>query len=352
MPKISIIVPVYNTAKYVERCLDSIINQTYLKEADMKQVNMNQTDMKQIDRKKVSMNQPNKNQVKKEEIEIIVVNDGSTDNSEEVIKSYINEHKNVLQIKYYVKENTGIAKTRNFGIEKASAPYILFVDSDDYIDIHLIEKLETYMEQDIDLIKFKLQRVKQNGEVLEKVDGPVFDKVTGEEAFNKLYSEDILLDSPCVYLIKKELFTKNNFKFQRTYHEDFGLIPLLILKAKTVVSTPDYLYSYVQAPNSITRNESYEKTLKKMEDALGHYDNMIEQTKKMELQKTTLENVKIYYTNAIILKLKELQEKDKNHYIKEIKKRKLYNNIKARNLKQLIKKVILKINVKLYLKLR
>ena len=281
MPKISIIVPVYNTAKYIERCLDSLVNQSF-----------------------------------KNDIEIIVINDGSTDNSDEVIQKYINEHQDVPEIKYYKKENTGIAETRNFGIEKSNSRYILFVDSDDYVDTQLIEKLNQYIEKDVDLIKFKLQRVDENGQVIEKVEGPVFEEITGEQAFEKMYSTDVLLDSPCVYLIKKELFIENQFKFQRTYHEDFGLIPLIILKAKIVVSTPYYLYSYVQAPDSITRNENYEKTLQKMEDALAHYDNMIQQIKKMELERRSLENIKIYYTNAIILKLEELKPKDQDYYIK------------------------------------
>ena len=175
-----------------------------------------------------------------------------------------------------------------------------------YGSTELIEKLQPYIEQKIDLIKFKLQKVNQNGEILEKIEGPIFEEANGQEAFNKMYSEDILLDSPCVYLIKKEVF--KNEKFEQTYHEDFGLIPLLIVKSKTVVSTPYYLYEYVQAPNSITRNENYDKTLKKMDDSLTHYDNMIKRTKQLNLNRTTL--------------------------------------------KQLIKKILLKINIKLYLKVR
>ena len=88
MPKISVIVPVYNTEKYVKKCLDSLINQTV-----------------------------------KEELEIIIVNDGSTDNSEEIIKGYMKEHDKQEIIKYYAKGNEGIAKTRNFGIEKATSEY-------------------------------------------------------------------------------------------------------------------------------------------------------------------------------------------------------------------------------------
>lgn len=316
MPKISIIIPVYNAEKHIEKCLDSLMIQTI-----------------------------------KEKIEIIIINDGSTDNSEKVIKGYIEKH-GVDKIKYYSKKNEGVAKARNFGIEKATSNYIFFVDSDDYISEQTIEKIKPYIDENIDLIKFKLQRINQKGEIIEKVDGPIFEKTTGQEAFDKMYSEDKLIDSPCVYIMKKELFTKNNFKFQRTYHEDFGLIPLIIVSAKTVVSIPDYLYQYVQSPNSITRNEDYKKTLKKMDEVLAHYDNMLKEIEKIELSKRTKENLKIYYTNAIILKLQELKEKDKSKYIHEIKKRKMQNNIRARNLKQLIKKIILKININLYLKMR
>lgn len=327
MSKVSIIVPVYNTATKLKKCLDSLVNQTV------------------------------------KDIEIIIINDGSTDNSEEVIKEYIENYKkitqdesekkcNTVKIEFYSKENEGIAKTRNYGIEKANSDYILFVDSDDYIDEKLVKKLSKYIEQNIDIIKFKLQRVNENDEILEKTDGPVFENVTGQEGFNKLYSQDVLLDSPCVYLIKKELFEKNKLSFKRTYHEDFGLIPLLIVSAKNMVSTPYYLYSYVQSSNSLMRNNDYNKTLKRIEDVWFHYDNAMKYIDKIELEKTTKENIKIYYTNAVILKVYELQTKEQKEFIKEIKKRKMYKNIKARNLKQLIKRYLLKFNIKLYIKMR
>lgn len=268
-----------------------------------------------------------------------------------LFKIICGKHKNA-DIKYFEKENEGISKTRNFGIEKATGDYILFVDADDYIDKDTIKKLEPYINQNIDMIKFKLQKQNEEGQILEKVEGPVFSKVTGEEAFNKLYCTDVLLDSPCIYLIKRKLYVDNGFEFKRKYHEDFGLIPLLMIVAPCVVSTPYYLYNYVLAKNSITRNDDYEKTLQKTADVLAHYDNMIETVNALELDKQTKENIKIYYTNAIILKTEELRRKDRNAFVKEIKKRKMYNNIKVRNLKQLIKRIILTINIKLYLKMR
>lgn len=317
MAKVSVIVPVYNTEKYVEKCLDSLVKQTI-----------------------------------KNELEIIIVNDGSTDNSEEVIKRYIQKQDNKKMIKYYVKENEGIAKARNFGIEKATSEYIMFVDSDDYVDTRLVEKLKLYIDKQVDLIKFKLQRVDENGKVIEKVSGPTFENVTGEEAFCRMFCKDVLIDSSCVYLIKKELFTKHNFKFQQTYHEDFGLIPIIILVARSVVSTNYYLYSYVQVANSITRNEDYKKTVARMKDLIEHYDNMIKTVETIEVSKEAKENIKIYYTNAIILKLNELKEKDKKYFIEQLKNRKVYRNIKAKSLKQLIKKLLIRIDIKLYLKMR
>lgn len=317
MANLSIIVPVYNTGKYIEKCLNSI-----------------------------------KEQTRKETIEILIINDGSTDNSAQIIKDYIKKQPEQSDIQYFEKENEGIAKTRNFGIQRATSPYILFLDSDDYLDSQLVEKIKPYMDKQIDVIKFKLKRVDQNKEVLEKVEGPVFGEMTGEEAFHKLYCEDILLDSPCVYVFKKELFTKNSLSFQRTYHEDFGLIPILLLTARSVVSMQDYLYNYVQVENSITRNNDYQKTLQKMDDCLAHYDTMVETIEKLNLSKKAKEDIKIYYTNGILLKLKELKETDKDNYIREMKKRKFRKNIKVRNVKQLFKKILLLINVKLYLKMR
>lgn len=312
--KVTIIVPVYNTEKELQNTLDSLINQTY------------------------------------SDIEILIINDGSTDNSEKIILEYKQKTEKIVYIK---KENTGIADTRNLGITNATGDYILFVDSDDYISKVLVENLSKYMEQNVDLIKFKLQRVDEEENILEKVDGAIFDKINGQEAFNKLYCTDVLLDSPCVYLYKRDYLLKNNFKFKvGTYHEDFGLIPLIVVKADSVVSIDYYGYYYVQRNDSITRNENYEKTLKRMRDSLIQYDNMLQQIKIYNLDKITEENIKIYYTNAIILKLKELNKKDQYIFIKEIKQRKMFSNIKIRNIKQLIKKVILLLNVRWYLKIK
>lgn len=317
MPKISIIIPVYNTGKYLKKCFDSVKNQTM------------------------------------KDFEIIVVNDGSTDNSESIINEYIQNNKDIV-IKYYKKENGGLSSTRNFGISKATGNYIMLLDSDDYIDSKLFQNLENYINEEIDLIKFKMIKVNENGEEIEKLSGPVFEKYTGEEAFKKLAGNDDFLEVACIYLYRREFFINNNFTYNTVnkYHEDFGLTPFVIISAKTAVSTDIYGYYYMQTNNSIMRNEDYNKTIIKAYDVLAHYDNMLKNLNKLSVEKTTKDLIKRYYTNTLILKTNELKDEDKSKYIKEIKNRKVYKNIKPINLKQLIKRIILMFSINLYLKMR
>ena len=100
--KISVIVPVYNVYNYIDKCLNSLVNQTL------------------------------------RDIEIIVVNDGSPDNSEEIIEKYIKKYSN---IKYYKKKNGGISDARNYGLKYATGEYIGFVDSDDYVKENMYEEM-------------------------------------------------------------------------------------------------------------------------------------------------------------------------------------------------------------------
>ena len=315
MPEISIIIPIYNTQKYIEKCLRSLEKQT----------------MKNF--------------------EIILVNDGSTDNTEKIVKRYINEHKN-LNIIYIKKENEGLASARNCGVTRAKGKYISFLDSDDYLDNNLFQNLKQYMDKDVEMIKFKMQKVEENGKVLEKIDGPVFDICTGEEAFKKLCIKDKYIDPACIYLYKREFFVDNNFEYKLRYHEDFGLTPLIIIQAKTFVSTNYYGYYYLQTAESLTRSTNTNKNIARAKDMLAHYDNMIVLIDAYSIKEETKRLVKRYYTNSVILKANTLKGKDKSNYIKEIKLRRMYKNIQPENLKQKIKRLLLKYNVRLYLKMR
>ncbi len=306
---ISIIITAYNAEKTIEKCLNSILDTQY------------------------------------NDYEIILINDGSIDNTEKIVELFASD-----KIRYYKKVNTGVADSRNFGIDKARGDYITFVDSDDYVSSNYFEGIDKYINEGIDIIKRKGIIVKENKE--EKIKGAIFDVTTGEDAFNKLCFTDIYLDTLWSYIIKKSLFIDNNLYFEKDrFHEDFGLLPLLILKANKMVSLDNYVYYYVQTDKSIMREKNMDKTIKKAKDALYHYDNIINTVENYNLSNFTKENVRIYCTNAILLKVNELNGKEQKWYIQELKNRKVYRNIKVRNIKQLIKKLLLFINVKLYTKL-
>lgn len=314
MPIISVIIPVYNVEQYISKCLDSVVNQTM------------------------------------KDIEIIVVNDGTKDNSERVIKEY---EKNYNNIKYVVKENGGLSDARNYGVKYATGKYIAFLDSDDYLDVNLFNNLKECIDKDFDIIKYKMVIVDENENEIERVDGPIFDRKSGTEAFNELCYKDVMMQPAWLYLYRKQFWDKYNFSYPvGKLHEDFARTSLIMLKAQSVCSVDYYGYYYVQSSTSITRGNNQEKIMQRAMDLLEHYDYMINEIKEYKLDKKTDENIKIYYTNSIILKVGELSKENRKKYIEEIKKRKLYSNIKVKNIKQLIKKILLNININWYLKLR
>ena len=176
MTKVSVIVPVYNVEDYIEKCLNSLVNQTL------------------------------------EDIEIIIVNDGSKDNSENIIKSFLSRYPQ--KIKYLKKENGGLSDARNYGLKYATGEYISFVDSDDYITENLYTDLLPYMEQKYDMIKFKIAKVDEQGNVLEKNYTPLFEEKSGEEAFDILYKADVMTEVAWGYLYKRDFFRRNNLFYQ------------------------------------------------------------------------------------------------------------------------------------------
>ena len=113
MPKVSVIIPVYNVEKYLRQCLDSVVNQTL------------------------------------ENVQIILIDDGSTDSSADICKKYLGDNRVV----YYHKENEGLAAARQDGMERASGEYIGFVDSDDWLELNMYERMfSVARENDADVV--------------------------------------------------------------------------------------------------------------------------------------------------------------------------------------------------------
>lgn len=303
---ISFIIPAFNSSKTIERAIKSILEQE-------------KTEL---------------------DYEIIVVNDGGVDDLDDKMEQYRSHQK----IKYFKKENSGVADTRNVGVEKASGDYIIFVDSDDYISSSLLKDIEPYINKNIDLIKWNPIFVNEEQEELKRYTPVVFDIVTGEEGFNKLFGKDNLIDCLWNYAIKKEAVLKFP---SGCYHEDFAVMPKIILNSKTFVALENYEYYYVQSSNSIMRNNDKEKTRKKLQDKLIHFDNLIKETSKMNISELTKQNVAIYLTNSMLAVVAELDEQNKEYYVQELKKRKVQQYIKIRNFKQLLKRMVLGIKFRL-----
>ncbi len=315
MKKISVIVPIYNAEKYLEKCIESIMSQTY------------------------------------KDIELILVNDGSTDNSEKIINKYVNSKD--INVIYVKKENGGLSDARNFGLKYATGDYYAFIDSDDYIEKKTFEEMSKYMEEKYDMIKMKIKKVNEEGKVLEENFSPTFTNKTGEEAFDILCWQDKMTEVAWGYIYRAKFWKDNKFEYAKgLYHEDFGLTPLIMLNAKKVASTNIYGYNYVQTANSMVRDNK-EKAFIRAKDLLKHYDNMIKVINDYDITKKSKENIKQYYTNSIILAIDNLNtNKEKEEYINDIKERGMIKNIKVKNFRQAMKKFLLIINMKLYLRLK
>ena len=296
--KISFIVPAYNTSKTIGRTLESIINQE-------------QTSL---------------------DYEIIVVNDGSPDNIKEAVLNYKDK------IKYYEKENGGLSDARNYGVKKSQGEYIIFVDSDDYVSKTLLKDIQDYVKKGVDLIKWEPVIVDEKEKVIKECNANSFDETSGENGFNQLFGTDPLMVCVWNYAIKKEILI--DFPVGM-YHEDFAVMPLMILKAKSMVITGKNEYYYVQTDDSIMRGNDSEKQRKRLEDILVHFDNLINKTQKMNIDKKTKENVGMFGANSLLVNIPELDEENKKFFADELKKRNISQYIKARNIKQLIKKIVL-----------
>jgi len=300
MPKFSIIIPVYNVEKYIKECLDSVMNQTY------------------------------------NNYEVIVVNDGTKDRSMDIVKNY--------DVKVINQENQGLSAARNIGASKAKGEYILFVDSDDTIETDLLQRLDKALEKDTDLIRYQLREVYEDKESIDYKEES-FSTCSGENAFKKICKYHIVEAAP-VYAIRREFFEKEKFEFAKgMVHEDFGLIPLIIMKAKKVKSISYIGYNYRQRSNSIMSTNDYKKTKKKVNDFLKHYTYLITEINKTDLDSKVF---KSFIANSLILKITELKGNDYKEYKKILKEEKVFDNVLADTLPRKIKRVILKISPKLY----
>lgn len=213
MIKVSVIVPVYNVEKYIDKCLKSLVNQTL------------------------------------SDIEILVINDGSPDNSQKIIDKYVKKYSNV---RCYVKKNGGISDARNYGLKYAKGEYIAFVDSDDYVDNTMLEKLyNKAIEKSYDIVECDLHMVDDHGNLIKDVyhtfSVDIFDEKKLKKYMINMYT------SVWNKLYKRSLFdSKIRFK-KGVWFEDVEFLYKLIPFVKSIGFVKENLYYYVQRGGSITK---------------------------------------------------------------------------------------------------
>lgn len=310
MIKYSFIVPVYNTEKYLKKCLDSLVNQTY------------------------------------KDFEIIVVNDGSTDKSSNIISKYQKKYKNIIVID---KENEGLSMARNRGVQKSSGKYIIFVDSDDYVSNKLLEEVDKKID-DSDILRFQIATEDENYTKINEYHEEDFESMCGYDAFKYLSSYHFVEPAWC-YVIRKNYYIENKFSFKKgVYHEDFGLIPYVIYKARKVKSIDFIGYYYIQRNGSIMNNNDYKKTVKKAFDMIEQYKTMRLFAKNINRKNNLDDYFLSYISNSVIVKARELKKDEKKVYINELKKLNVFDGVLVNTRIRRFKKYLMKHNLTLYLK--
>ncbi|MDO5555879.1 MAG: glycosyltransferase [Clostridia bacterium] len=248
-PKVSIIIPVYNSGKYIAKCLDSVLEQTY------------------------------------KDFEIIIINDGSTDNSKEIIIQYEMKYSNIL--KYIEQKNIGVAKTRNYGITIASGKYIMFIDNDDFINKDYIETFVRLIEKDnLDVVIGGYKRSNENGKILKslKLKNTEWSKLMILAPWAKIYKKE--------YLIEKDISFLDNNIGEDVYFN----LQALMLSNKILIT--DYIgYNWFFNTKSVSNTK--QKNLKNL-NVLYLLNNCYEILDEKDILNKKYELIEMYFFRYVV----------------------------------------------------
>lgn len=228
--KISVIIPAYNASNSIKKCIDSILSQTY------------------------------------KSLEIIIINDGSKDNTLEIMQEY---EKKDSRIRIINKGNSGVASTRNLGINTSTGNYLMFIDSDDYIENNYIEKMYTeLLDNNCDVAISGMTCCKESGQIIKKVS---YKNNSTDLKFENIITEIInklTFCSACKTLIKKSIIIDNKILFNEKlkYCEDMLFSFTTLKKAKKIRYVNNVGYYYVYNENSATNKTNLEAIHKYCED--------------------------------------------------------------------------------------
>ena len=209
MKKVSIIIPVYNAEKTIGRCLDALISQTY------------------------------------KNIEVICVNDGSKDNSWNILEEYAQKD---ARIKVFNNENHGVAYTRHFAISKSDSDYLMFCDADDWYNNNTVETMvKTIEEQNVDIVMCDCNIIDLADGKIQKGDNKVYHYLIFEGKL-EIDSENFRNINSVLWnkILKREIIKKYNIEYPTQYeHDDATFVYKYLSMAKTYYGIKDVLYNYV-----------------------------------------------------------------------------------------------------------
>lgn len=245
--KFSIIVPVYNVELYLSECLDSIINQTY------------------------------------QNIEIIIVNDGSTDCSSTIINEYMLKDERIVVIS---QKNSGLSVARNVGLEKATGDYVMFIDSDDYISLDVCQSAVDLMKNNysLDIIQFARYLVDGQKQMKQTICWEDINTYTGLIFLEKSIVKDCFFASCCNKIFRMDLLEKHKIKFPKgIYYEDLYFVFQSIIYCREVGLLPNTYYFYRKTWGSITntikeRDKEVLKTVSMLENILENMNPLLKET--------------------------------------------------------------------------
>ncbi len=296
-PKVSIIVPVYNVEEYLEKCLNTLVNQTL------------------------------------KDIEIIIVNDGTKDNSQKIIDKFSRKYK---KIKAYKKANGGQSSARNYGLKKATGDYIGFIDSDDYVTYDMFEKMyDKAISKNFDVVVCDFEEV-YNDKIIRgysNIQNDIFTKENVKKIMTNIYP------SPWNKIYKKELL--DNFWFKEgVWFEDVEFLYRLLPNITSIGVVHEPFCKYVQRPRSITKT-----TDSRIFHYIDNWNGIIDDYKKRNIYyeyydvleysyvryiyatfiKTATKYDKKTYSEAIDIAIKNVNE----HFPKYRKNKLFYKNAKG-----------------------
>ena len=310
--KLSIIVPVYGVEKYIDKCLNSLVKQSL------------------------------------KEIEVIVVNDGTKDNSQKIVDKYVKKYPD--KIKSYITENGGQGSARNYGLKKASGEYIGYVDSDDFVEKDMYKKLyNKAKENNYDIVvcgNYNVSEDYQNKNI---------------DAFINNYNtdlENIFFGKMAVWnkIYKRDILIKNKLEFkEKVWYEDLAFTLKAIMNSNTFAFIDEPLYDYLIREGSTMNNSNVQRNLEIL-DAFNDILSYIQHNKKEEyFSKIEFLAIDHIYISAIVRVLKaEADDKVKRETINKLidymnKKFPNYKNNKYINTLSKNRKIIYKlINIKMY----